>query len=278
MKETVRSSLIIIVFVTSWSSFGQHILTEHRSRLGRRQTIANHVSVIPTTTYHKAVYVTEQTIAMATLSERGDMIDCQLFDAGTEDERDELLNSLAIPPTKLDLDKMIEVVDSCQHVRSPRSNFVRKTSRSSSPQYLNVFSGILPGTKWCGHNNVAKHYADLGVNLEVDKCCRAHDYCPLKVQPFDRRYGVLNLGFYTKSHCMCDNMFYHCLKKTNSDVASIVGNIFFNLLKVKCLKEKFVPQTCLHERTLRHGQRICEHWGRRHIHRSFRIVSPSVSF
>ena len=35
----------------------------------------------------------------------------------------------------------------------------------------------------CGVNDVAKNYNDLGTGsyFEVDKCCRTHDHCPLKV-------------------------------------------------------------------------------------------------
>ena len=35
----------------------------------------------------------------------------------------------------------------------------------------------------CGVNDVAKNYEDLGTGsyFEVDKCCRTHDHCPLKV-------------------------------------------------------------------------------------------------
>ena len=36
----------------------------------------------------------------------------------------------------------------------------------------------------CGVNDVAKNYNDLGSGsyFEVDKCCRTHDHCPLKVR------------------------------------------------------------------------------------------------
>lgn len=46
---------------------------------------------------------------------------------------------------------------------------------------------------------------------------------------------------------MCDSMFYRCLKLSGESVATIVGSIFFNIIQVKCVKEKY-SQTCLGQR------------------------------
>ena len=54
------------------------------------------------------------------------------------------------------------------------------------------------GTKWCGPGDVAQSYDDLGALIEVDKCCRAHDHCPIKVKGFASAHGLMNLSFYTK--------------------------------------------------------------------------------
>ena len=54
------------------------------------------------------------------------------------------------------------------------------------------------GTKWCGNSDIAKTYFDLGREKEVDKCCRAHDLCPVKVQSYQTRYNLTNEHFYTK--------------------------------------------------------------------------------
>jgi hypothetical protein len=54
------------------------------------------------------------------------------------------------------------------------------------------------GTKWCGNSDIAKTYFDLGREKEVDKCCRTHDLCPVKVQPYRTRYNLTNEHFYTK--------------------------------------------------------------------------------
>ena len=43
-------------------------------------------------------------------------------------------------------------------------------------------SGILPGTLWCGVNDAAGgDWSKLGTFWRLDKCCRAHDLCSVKV-------------------------------------------------------------------------------------------------
>lgn len=54
------------------------------------------------------------------------------------------------------------------------------------------------GTKWCGVNDIAENYHDLGEDRIIDKCCRAHDHCPIKIKPFDRNFGIFNYHPYTK--------------------------------------------------------------------------------
>ena len=100
------------------------------------------------------------------------------------------------------------------------------------------------GTLWCGVDDIAESYHSLGPEWEVDKCCRAHDHCPLKVKPFKTRYGVFNIGPYTKSHCACDRQLYDCLKKVNNSKSNSVGNIFFNVLGVKCVEQR-VRKRCV---------------------------------
>ena len=54
-----------------------------------------------------------------------------------------------------------------------------------------------PGTKWCGVDDVADSYFDLGKFYEMDKCCRAHDFCPMKIKGFSKKYGTINFKPYT---------------------------------------------------------------------------------
>lgn len=54
------------------------------------------------------------------------------------------------------------------------------------------------GTKWCGLGDISSSYDDLGPERNLDKCCRAHDHCPVKVKAFRSRYGLVNWSLYTK--------------------------------------------------------------------------------
>lgn len=93
------------------------------------------------------------------------------------------------------------------------------------------------GTKWCGTGDIAKDYYDLGTEPAVDKCCRAHDLCPVKVRAFSQRYNVTNDSLYTKSHCLCDDRLFNCLKDSLSPTAHIMGTIYFNLVQIPCLED-----------------------------------------
>nr|XP_029711208.1 uncharacterized protein LOC115256575 [Aedes albopictus] len=102
---------------------------------------------------------------------------------------------------------------------------------------FSLFSGIIPGTKWCGTGDIADTYHDLGEDATMDRCCRTHDLCPMKVRAYQKRYNLSNNSIYTKSHCKCDDMLFECLKKTNTSAAQVMGSIYFNLVQVPCVEE-----------------------------------------
>uniref|UniRef100_T1KPN2 Phospholipase A2 n=2 Tax=Tetranychus urticae TaxID=32264 RepID=T1KPN2_TETUR len=105
----------------------------------------------------------------------------------------------------------------------------------------------MPGTKWCGLGDQAKHYNDLGEYADVDRCCRDHDHCPTRMRSMRVAYGLMNFSLYTISHCRCDEAFYKCLKKTKSSLSDLIGNIYFNVMQTACIdtakpcKSKFDP-------------------------------------
>lgn len=102
---------------------------------------------------------------------------------------------------------------------------------------LSLFSGVFPGTKWCGTGDIAKNFHDLGTEKNMDRCCRDHDICPVKIRPYQSRYNLTNNSIYTKSHCVCDDLLYECLKQTNTSTAQVMGTIYFNLVQVPCVVE-----------------------------------------
>ena len=63
--------------------------------------------------------------------------------------------------------------------------------------------------------------------FRVDKCCRAHDHCPVKVKAFSNSYGATNYHLYTKSHCACDDLFYKVRVNLHPQISFVKKN--FNL-------------------------------------------------
>ena len=63
---------------------------------------------------------------------------------------------------------------------------------------LTLFSGIIPGTKWCGTGDIAATYHDIGSESNMDRCCRTHDLCPVKIRSYQKRYDLENNSIYTK--------------------------------------------------------------------------------
>ena len=57
-----------------------------------------------------------------------------------------------------------------------------------------------------------------------------------------------------RSHCDCDQDFLKCLKAANNSVAMMLGNIYFNVLKVQCIKEE-KPLVCIEVRLVE--SRVC---------------------
>lgn len=96
--------------------------------------------------------------------------------------------------------------------------------------------GLFPGTLWCGAGNSATHPDQLGIFPATDRCCRAHDQCPVKIHPFQTRFGLFNSRLHTVSHCTCDRAFRSCLQLEGSENSKLVGRFFFSQLKAPCFE------------------------------------------
>lgn len=102
---------------------------------------------------------------------------------------------------------------------------------------LAIWRGILPGTNWCGMGDRATSYNDLGFESDIDICCRAHDFCPVRLAAFSSGYGLFNWSFYTRSHCWCDQNFLDCLQRAESPLSSVVMKFYFTIMKTTCLND-----------------------------------------
>ncbi|XP_029654150.2 phospholipase A2 [Octopus sinensis] len=123
----------------------------------------------------------------------------------------------------------------------------RKSSRkkrSIMKRYKRNVGLIFPGTKWCGINNNAANYSDLGVSVHTDKCCREHDQCPRYILAGKENYGLQNQDTFTRSDCKCDNAFRDCLHLAKCEAplsrdrftAGFVGMLYFTDLNTYCIK------------------------------------------
>lgn len=86
-----------------------------------------------------------------------------------------------------------------QQQHHPPSNVSANSHKNEfGANFISVWKGIVPGTRWCGLGDSALDYHDLGPRSDIDLCCRAHDHCPIRLKAFRMGYGLINFSFYTK--------------------------------------------------------------------------------
>jgi len=135
------------------------------------------------------------------------------------------------PSKELSLEQMIRLIFKCKDVdREPFDVDLHHLTTAHEQALVSLNFGLVPNTRWCGKGRNTPKYHELGSHTELDKCCRAHDHCPSYLAPFTSK----NPNAYTLSHCLCDEMFRQCLKKSLSVVADAIGVFFFNIFKLKC--------------------------------------------
>jgi len=114
---------------------------------------------------------------------------------------------------------------------------IQEITSYDTSDLLSIWRGILPGTNWCGMGDRATSYNDLGFESDIDICCRAHDFCPIRLSAFSAGYGLFNWSFYTRSHCWCDQNFLDCLQQAESPLSSVVMKFYFSIMKTTCLND-----------------------------------------
>lgn len=99
------------------------------------------------------------------------------------------------------------------------------------------------GTKWCGPGNTASDYNDLGVENDVDMCCRDHDHCD-NIPAGQTAHNLTNDDYFTRLHCNCDKQFYKCLYGINTKASNAIGYMYF-YMRGKCYKEEYPIVECI---------------------------------
>ncbi|KAK2585331.1 hypothetical protein KPH14_010012 [Odynerus spinipes] len=193
----------------------------------------------------RVVYYHDQTVAIVDLGANNELHDCNLIEVYEPEEAELVLRNLSmtVSPQKVSFDQMMRLMQQCETLDTSQFQYLSiSTDMQNKKSYsristLTLLSGIIPGTKWCGTGDIAENYHDLGQEANMDRCCRNHDLCPVKVRAQKSRYNLNNYSIYTKSHCSCDELLYNCLKSTESSIADFVGNIYFNIIKVPCIED-----------------------------------------
>ncbi|XP_054166387.1 phospholipase A2-like isoform X2 [Oppia nitens] len=208
----------------------------------------------------------DKTMAVLEFDHSSKMMEkCQLFDLEKEAEKADITAAgTGLPVIKSDFRTMQEAINKCRELSEKVSAnhslepFTAANSNitENSISLFSLWRGLIPGTKWCGLGDAANNYDDLGTKRDIDVCCRAHDHCPIRLKALRYGYGLINLSLYTKSHCDCDEDFLKCLKRSSNSYATMLGNFYFNVLKVQCIKEER-PVVCLEIRKNSIGKDEC---------------------
>ncbi|CAG9767139.1 unnamed protein product [Ceutorhynchus assimilis] len=200
----------------------------------------------------RMVYFHDQTVAIVELGPRKLLLNCEIIEVFTPEDYVKVLGNdfgKVARPVGITFYEMITLMDQCKELDEIMDGLNKKGQNSTGPESnargilsndpFTLLKGIVPGTKWCGTGDIAKNYHDLGSEPTVDICCRTHDLCPVKVRSRSKKYQLRNNSIYTKSHCICDEQLYNCLKAQQSiPIANILGNIYFNLAAVECVDDE----------------------------------------
>lgn len=185
---------------------------------------------------------------------------------------------------KADFDTVRDAINRCRQLSErtlpPDDEYRDGLDIMSTEDLISLFSmkrGLIPGTKWCGLGDQAASYNDLGPKRRIDICCRAHDHCPIRSKPFRNDYGVLNIGLYTKSHCDCDADFYRCLREVRSRTADMLGNLYFNVMKLQCMREERV-KVCREAKPIALGFERCVRYESSAVKTVFKFTTPPVAY
>ncbi|KAI4472853.1 hypothetical protein M0802_016465 [Mischocyttarus mexicanus] len=168
----------------------------------------------------RAVYYHEQTVAVVDLGFNNELDNCNIIEIYEPEEATEVLRnlSLTVNPQRVSFVEIMKLLQQCETLDGLQTQDLLNTSEDRQ-------------------DGKTDNYHDLGREANIDRCCRNHDLCPVKVRARTSRFNLDNNSLYTKSHCTCDELFYNCLKNNKNSIADLMGNIYFNIIKVPCIED-----------------------------------------
>ncbi|XP_015592725.1 uncharacterized protein LOC107266601 [Cephus cinctus] len=235
---------VTLFFVLCASSFSLQQPTFFKSTYKGLNRI-NPRAALSTSGEMLAVYYHDQTVAVVELGMNNELHNCELVEVYEPHEAIEVLKNLSseVQPQQVSFQEMMKLMRQCDildKMQGENSHTLSTIPKGNGDGInpLSLLSGIIPGTKWCGTGDIAENYHDLGEEASIDRCCRSHDLCPVKVRAQRMRYNLTNYSLYTKSHCNCDDLLYKCLKAASHPSGNVMGRIYFNLVKVPCIEDE----------------------------------------
>ncbi|XP_014236693.1 uncharacterized protein LOC106658973 [Trichogramma pretiosum] len=187
------------------------------------------------------VFHYQQAIVVQNYAPNGTLTGCAVMEVYEKSDEQSMLNifkTFGVPTSEITMAKIVSLMQECDTLNEATE--YKKFSNSDDIDIRKVamkMQLIFPGTKWCGPGSSASGYHELGADAVVDKCCRAHDFCPIKIIPHDKRYGLRNDYRSTISHCFCDQMFYNCLTPIQNWRAKMIKNLYFRpVAKSQCIE------------------------------------------
>ncbi|CAG2109948.1 unnamed protein product, partial [Medioppia subpectinata] len=103
-----------------------------------------------------------------------------------------------------------------------------------------------PKTKWCGPGRTARHYDDLGADVDTDSCCRDHDNCqPRGLYPGQlQRYCNVRGSRFQISACECDQQFKQCLSNIPLSISARMVAKIYRIFVTQCIDYNQYTRDC----------------------------------
>jgi len=201
----------------------------------------------------KSVLHNGRTLAHIEIIDNVSTCELSIVDESVKDEELQKFEAKNVTVVSLEFSQMMEIIPMCEKLADMEDVNIRIDSEvveesgfwdSFVSSFRTVSLGIAPGTLWCGIDDIAPSYKSLGTNRKLDKCCRAHDFCPDKIKPGATKGGIENkLKLKTISNCECEQIFHSCLKSVDSLNANSVGFLYFSSNR-ECIEMRH-PKRCL---------------------------------
>jgi len=201
----------------------------------------------------KSVLHNGRTLAHIEIIDNVATCDLTIVDESVKEEELQKIEAENVTVVSLEFSLMMEVIPMCEKLADMEDINIRMDNEvveesgfwdSIVSSFKTASLGISPGTLWCGIDDIAPSYKSLGTNRKLDKCCRAHDFCPDKIKPGVTRGGIENkLKLKTISNCKCEEIFHSCLKSVDSFNANSIGFLYFSSNR-ECIEMRH-PKRCL---------------------------------